>query len=112
MVQVLTSMCDSPKYPKAGIVDRYSHRWEIEHVFREMKQHLLNNELTLRSRKPDVAEQELWEVVLAYNLLHFIMAQMAYSLKGTEPYQLGFKQASLYLTSQLSLLPAVNTKNN
>ncbi|GKX49170.1 hypothetical protein Pcaca03_09780 [Pectobacterium carotovorum subsp. carotovorum] len=72
-----------------------------------MKQHLLNNELALRSRKPELVEQELWGVVLAYNLLRFMMAQMAYSLKGIEPYQLGFKQASLYLTALLSLLPVV-----
>ncbi|HHH2713519.1 TPA: IS4 family transposase, partial [Citrobacter farmeri] len=84
-VRVLTSMSDPLKYPKADIVDLYGHRWEIEHGFREMKQHLLNNELTLRSRKPELVEQELWGVVLAYNLLRFMMAQMAYSLKGTEP---------------------------
>ncbi|KHT36931.1 IS4 family transposase [Pectobacterium carotovorum] len=107
IVRVLTSMSDPLRYPKADIVDLYSHRWEIEHGFREMKQHLLNNELTLRSRKPELVEQELWGVVLAYNLLSFMMAQMAYSLKGVEPYQIGFKQASLYLTAQLSLLPAV-----
>jgi IS4 transposase len=107
IVRVLTSMSDPLRYPKADIVDLYSHRWEIEHGFREMKQHLLNNELTLRSRKPELVEQELWGVVLAYNLLRFMMAQMAYSLKGVEPYQIGFKQASLYLTAQLSLLPAV-----
>lgn len=108
MVRVLTSMCDPLRYPKADIVDLYGHRWEIEHGFREMKQHLLNNELTLRSRRPDLVEQELWGVVLAYNLLRFMMVQMAYSLKGTEPWQIGFKQASLYLTAQLSLLPAVS----
>lgn len=72
-----------------------------------MKQHLLKNELTLRSKKPELVRQELWGVVLAYNLLQFMMAQMAYSLKGVEPYQIGFKQATLYLTSQLKLLPAV-----
>jgi len=38
-------------------------------------------------------------MVLAYNLLRFMMEQMAYSLKGMEPYQIGFKQATLYLTS-------------
>ncbi|MEI7194089.1 transposase, partial [Pectobacterium brasiliense] len=91
IVRVLTSMSDPLRYPKADIVDLYSHRWEIEHGFREMKQHLLNNELTLRSRKPELVEQELWGVVLAYNLLRFMMAQMAYSLKGVEPYQIGFK---------------------
>lgn len=106
-VCILTSMSDPLRYPKADIVDLYSHRWEIEHGFREMKQHLLNNELTLRSLKPELVEQELWGVVLAYNLLRFMMTQMAYSLKGVEPYQIGFKQASLYLTAQLSILPAV-----
>ncbi|WP_336703250.1 transposase, partial [Pantoea dispersa] len=83
------------RYPKADIVDLYGHRWEIEHGFREMKQHLLNNELTLRSKKPELVQQELWGVALAYNLLRFMMAQMAYSLKNVEPYQLGFKQAAL-----------------
>ena len=107
MVRILTSMNEPLRYPKSDIVDLYSHRWEIEHGFREMKQHLLKNELTLRSRKPELVEQELWGVVLAYNLLRFMMAQMAYSLKGVEPYQIGFKQASLYLTAQLSILPAV-----
>jgi hypothetical protein len=106
-VQILTSMCDPLRYPKADIVDLYSQRWEIEHGFREMKQHLLNNELTLRSKKPELVRQELWGVVLAYNLLRFMMGQMAYSLKGVEPYQLGFKQSALYLCSHLRLLPGV-----
>lgn len=106
-VQVLTSMTDPLRYPKADIAELYGHRWEIEHGFREMKQHLLKNELTLRSKKPELVRQELWGVVLAYNLLRFMMAQMAYSLKGVEPYQIGFKQATLYLTSQLKQLPAV-----
>lgn len=46
-------------------------------------------------------------MVLAYNLLRFMMAQIAYSLKGVKPYQLRVRQTSLYLTAQLSLLPAV-----
>lgn len=107
IVRILTSMCDPLRYPKADIVDLYSHRWEIEHGFREMKQHLLNNELTLRSKKPELVRQELWGVVLAYNLLRFMMAQMACSLKGVEPYQMSFKQSALYLKSHLSILPGV-----
>lgn len=107
MIYILTSMTDPLRYPKADITDLYGCRWEIEHGFREMKQHMLKNELTLRSKKPELIEQELWGVVLAYNLLRFMMSQMAYSLKGIEPYQIGFKQACLYLTSQLSMLPRI-----
>ncbi|MQL48552.1 transposase [Photorhabdus khanii] len=108
IVYILTSMTDPQKYPKADIAELYGYHWEIEHGFREMKQNRLKNELTLRSKKPELIEQELWGVVLAYNLLRFMMTQMAYSQKGTEPYQIGFKQACLYLTGQLSLLPRVS----
>ncbi|MBL5860362.1 transposase [Serratia fonticola] len=108
-LQILTSMCDPLRYPKADTVELYSHRREIEQGFREMKQHLLNNELTLRSKKPELMRQELWDVALAYNLLRFMMAQMAYSLKGVESYQMGFKQSVLYLCSHLRLLPGVSS---
>lgn len=63
-VQILTSMCDPLRYPKADIVDPYGHRWEFEHGFRETKQHLLNNELTLRNKKLELVQQELWGVAL------------------------------------------------
>ncbi len=36
-----------------------------------------------------------------------MMCQMAYSLKSVMPYQIGFKQASIFLMSQLQLLPTV-----
>lgn len=107
-VQILTSMTDSRRYPPADIVDLYSHRWEIELGYREMKQHLLHNRLTLRSKKPEMVRQELWGVLLAYNLLRFAMAQMAYSLKGIEPNQLSFTQAAAFLIKELTLLPAVS----
>lgn len=107
-VQILTSMTDIRRYPSADIVDLYAYRWEIELGYREMKQHLLHNRLTLRSKKSDMVRQELWGVLLAYNLLRFQMAQMAYSLKGIEPNELSFTQAAAILIKQLTLLPAVS----
>jgi hypothetical protein len=61
----------------------------------------------MRSKKPELVRQELWGVALAYNLLRFMMAQMACSLKGVEPYQMGFKQSALYMCSHL-LPPGVS----
>lgn len=107
-VEILTSMTDTRRYPSADIVDLYTYRWEIELGYREMKQHLLHNRLTLRSKLPEMVRQELWGVVLAYNLLRFQMAQMAYSLKGIEPNQLSFTLAAAFLIKQLTLLPAVS----
>lgn len=110
-VQILTSMTDIRRYPSSDIVDLYTYRWEIELGYREMKQHLLHNRLTLRSKIPERVRQELWGVLLAYNLLRFQMAQMAYSLKGIEPNQLSFTQATAYLIKELMLLPAVSPGN-
>lgn len=110
-VQILTSMTDIRRYPSSDIVDLYTYRWEIELGYREMKQHLLHNRLTLRSKIPEMVRQELWGVLLAYNLLRFQMAQMAYSLKGIEPNQLSFTQATAYLIKELMLLPAVSPRN-
>jgi IS4 transposase len=110
-VQILTSMTDIRRYPSADIVDLYTYRWEIELGYREMKQHLLHNRLTLRSKLPEMVRQELWGVLLAYNLLRFQMAQMAYSLKGIEPNQLSFTQATAFLIKELMLMPAVSPGN-
>ena len=107
-LQILTSMVDSKRYPPADIVDLYAHRWEIELGYREMKQHLMQNRLTLRSKKPEMVRQELWGVLLAYNLLRFAMAQMAYSLKGIEPNQLSFSQSYGFIIKELAMLPAVS----
>lgn len=106
-VRLLTSMTDAMKYPGADIAELYSHRWEIELGYREMKQYMLQNQLTLRSKTPELVTQELWGMLVAYNLLRFLMCQMAYNQKSVMPYQIGFKQASLFLIGQLQLLPAV-----
>jgi IS4 transposase len=108
---VLTSMTDPQKFPVADIADLYSHRWEIELGFREMKQYMLHNELTLLSKKPDMIKQELWGMLLAYNLLRFQMAHMAYSLKSVMPYQLSFSRASAHIIKELTMMPNVSPGN-
>lgn len=106
--QVLTSMVDPMRYPPSDITDLYAHRWEIELGYREMKQYMLGNRLTLRSKKPQMIRQELWGTLLAYNLLRFQMARMAYSLKGIHPNQISFNQAAGMIIKELMLLPAVS----
>ena len=73
---ILTSMTDPLRYPVANIADLYAHRWEIKLGFREMKQYMLRNLLTLHSKKPEMIKQELWGVLLSYNLIRFQMAKI------------------------------------
>ena len=98
-VDLITSLTDPQAYPAAEIVDLYSHRWEIELGYREMKQYMLENRFTLRSNQPELIKQELWEILLAYNLLRYKMVLIAHSLKGLFPNQLSFREASSTLFS-------------
>jgi len=52
-----------------------------------------------------VERQELWGVLLAYNVVRF---QMAYSLKNVEPNELRFTQSMAFIVKELSVLPAVS----
>ena len=103
--QVLTSMVDPMRFPGADIVELYSHRWGIELGYREMKHSLQQHRLILRSNKSMGIRQELWGVLLAYNLLRSQMVKMAASLKGFTASQLSFHMASVYLIHELSCMP-------
>lgn len=104
-VQVLTSMTEPMAYPAAEIVDLYAHRWEIEMGYREMKQHLLESRFTLRSNLPELIHQELWGLLLAYNLIRYKMVLMAKSLRGVLPNQLSFRDASSHIIYKLTQMP-------
>ena len=80
LVAILTSLTDPMRYPSEDIIDLYAHRWEIELGYREMKQHLLESRFTLRSQLPELVTQELWGVLLAYNLIRYNMLLIAKSL--------------------------------
>ena len=101
-------MTDPMKYPSADIVDLQPPLGNRAWV-QEMKQYLLKNELTLRSKTPELVKQELWGVLLAYNLVRYMMTKMAYSLKGIWPYQLSYSNASGYIIKELMMLPHTST---
>ena len=111
VVNILTSMTDHMLYPNADIADLYAHRWEIEVGYREMKQYLLETRFTLRSNLPELVIQELWGILLAYNLLRYKMVLMAKSLPGTYPNQLSFREASSHIIFKLSQLPSASPGN-
>ncbi len=104
--EVLTSMVDTMRYPAADIGSLYGHRWEIEMGYREQKQFMLGNRLTLRSRLPELVRQELWGILLTYNLIRYQMVELCFSLKGNYlPYQLSFNGALAHIMRLLVGLP-------
>jgi len=110
-IQVLTSMTDPMRFPSSEMVEVYSERWEIEMGYREMKQSLLNSEYHLRSKKPDMIRQELWGILLGYNLLRYQMVKMAQTVKGVQPNQLSFTACSLAIINMLYTM-SLNSAGN
>ena len=88
--RVLSSMVDAMQFPYEDVVDVYVQRWEIELGFREMKQTLHQAKLTLRSKKPEMVRQELWGLLLAYNLTRMMMLDAVKDIPDLSPSRLSF----------------------
>jgi hypothetical protein len=74
---LLTSLLDPTKYPAQAIVALYHERWEIEMGFDELKTDMLEHNVPMRSQTPEGVRQELWGILLAYNLVRREMEQVA-----------------------------------
>lgn len=74
---LLTSLRDSERFPTQEIVALYHERWELELGYDEIKTEMLDREEAIRSQKPDGVEQEIWGILLAYNLVRLEMESIA-----------------------------------
>lgn len=74
---LLTSLRDKAQFPADEIVSLYHERWELELGYDEIKTDLLDREEAIRSKKPDGVRQELWGILLAYNLVRLEMESIA-----------------------------------
>lgn len=89
---IMTSLLDAQRYPAAELVALYRERWEIELGYGELKTDLLERMETLRSKSPESVEQELWGILIAYNLVRLEMERIADEL-GVSPLRISFLEA-------------------
>jgi len=87
--KVLTSMTDPEQYPADEVAALYHERWELELGFDEIKTEMLDREETLRSQSPVAVTQELWGVLIAYNLVRLEMERIA-DEAGVAPTRISF----------------------
>nr|WP_253822509.1 transposase [Vibrio europaeus] len=101
-------MCDGLRFPGEGIVELYHDRWEIELCYREMKQTLLDSEYPLRSKRSDMVKQDLWVILLAYNLIRQVMTKAASKLDSICPNQLSFTSSAMAATQYFAAFPSTS----
>jgi hypothetical protein len=90
---LLTSLLDPVRFPADELRVLYHERWEIELGYGEIKTDLLERMETIRSKSPAMVAQELWGLLLAYNLVRLEMMRIADDLR-VEPTRISFVAAA------------------
>ena len=103
---VMTSLPAST-YSTMAVAKLYQQRWEIELGFRDIKSSMQQNAMTLRSKKIDLVYQEVWGLLLAYNVIRREASQAAVAF-GRVPSDIRFKLACQYIAVQLIVMAAAN----
>jgi hypothetical protein len=96
LIRLFTSLMDEKKYPARDLAVLYHERWEIEIAFDELKTDMLNRKESLRSKAPEGVEQEVWSMLLTYNLVRREMALTAQS-HNAKPSIMSFKSSLLFI---------------
>jgi hypothetical protein len=89
---LLTSLVDDKRYPAAEVRALYHERWEIELGFGEIKTDMLERLETIRSKSPAGVAQEMWGLLLAYNLVRLEIERVAAEL-DVPPIRISFLAA-------------------
>ena len=66
---LLTSLDDPARWPARELVALYHERWELELGLDELKTEQMEREETLRSKTPWGVRQEIWGLMIGYNLV-------------------------------------------
>jgi hypothetical protein len=89
---LITSLVDEERYPADELRALYHERWEIELGFGEIKTDMLERLETIRSKSPAAVAQEMWGLLIAYNLIRLEMQRIAHEL-GVVPTRISFVAA-------------------
>ena len=93
--KLFTSLLDPKRFPAREVAAMYHERWETERGYAEIKTTMLERKEALRSRKPVGVRQEIWGIMLAYNLVRLMILEAAEEA-GLPPTRISFKN-SLHL---------------
>jgi hypothetical protein len=88
--RLATTMLDPQTYPRKAIGQGYLQRWEVELALQEIKTTQLQREEALRSRLPELCEQEVLAVLVGYNAVRQQMTERAQRLE-VAPNRLSFR---------------------
>ena len=75
--RLITNWLDLDAAPGIELAALYHRRWTIEQTLDEFKVHLANRDVVLRSKRPELVEQEFYALLLAHAAIRRLMTQAA-----------------------------------
>jgi Insertion element 4 transposase N-terminal/Transposase DDE domain len=87
--RLITTLLDPLTYPAHELVRLYHERWEIETAYLELKSSILAGRV-LRARTPRGVEQEVYALLITYQILRTAMADATTTQPGTDPDRASF----------------------
>jgi hypothetical protein len=89
LYRLATTLLDPHRYPAADLIRLYHQRWEIETAYLELKSSVLGGRV-LRARTPVGVEQEVYALLVAYQLLRTAMSDATGTRPDVDPDRAGF----------------------
>jgi hypothetical protein len=87
--RLITTLLDPRRYPALELVTLYHERWEAETTYLELKSSILGGRV-LRARTPTGVDQEVYALLVTYQILRTAMADATTTKPGTDPDRASF----------------------
>jgi len=106
--RLVTTLLDPARYPPADLAVLYHERWESESAYFELKSTILGGRV-LRARTPGGIDQEIYALLVTYQVLRTAIADAAGTVPGTDPDRASFAVALNTARDQVILAAGVLT---
>jgi len=90
--RLLTTILDPDQASATQLASAYAQRWEIESVFDELKSHQRGPRAVLRSKSPQLVQQEMWGHLCCHYAIRTLMLDAA-THAGHDPDRISFVAA-------------------
>jgi hypothetical protein len=104
--RLATTLPGTRAYPAAELIRLYHERWEIETAYLELKSTILGGRV-LRARTPAGISQEIYALLVTYQILRTAMADATTTVPGTDPDRASFTIALHAARDQLTCAAGV-----
>jgi hypothetical protein len=98
---LITTIMDPQDATAAELAAAYQERWEFESSLDEIKTHQRGRGGVLRSKSPEMAEQEIWAFLLTHYAIRHLMCEAA-DQGGKDPDRLSFMRSLRVIRRQVT----------